>query len=139
MTNNFNVVQAREIYNSLCRNEINNNTILTEEKEALLFTKALHIQLYGPKTVFCEDNQFFISKTPTGYAVAGFCEDHYAEKHSFNVTVCKTNDIWNLSSTYISPDTKTVTNSVVLWVLLMLGCSLVGFMSYLILKAVIGF
>ena len=139
MTNNFNVVQAREIYNSLCRNEINNNTILTEEKEALLFTKALHIQLYGPKTVFCEDNQFFISKTPTGYAVAGFCSEENETKHSVNITVIKNNGLWGVASTYVSPDTKAVSSSVALWVILMMGSALIGLISYLVLKASIGF
>lgn len=139
MTNNFDIIRAREIYNSLYREEMQIGTVLTEEKEALLFAKALHMQLYGSSTVFCKDNQFFVNKTPNGYAVAGFCEDSYGTKHSFNVTVCKANGIWGLSANYVSPDTKAVTNSVALWVILMIGCSLVGLVSYLILKAIIGF
>ena len=135
----FNVVFAREIYKKLYELEYEKNSCIDVNREAILFTKALHMQLYGEKIIFCADQDFFVSKSPTGYAVAGYFIQENNVKVPFTVTVNKLDNNWSPAPTYVSPDTKSVSCSIWMWVLLMAGCSLFGLISYLILKASIGF
>lgn len=139
MINNFNVTQARNIFNNLYLEESKINPCISESREALLFTKALYIQLLNGNLDFCNDNDFYIKQTPTGYAISGFYIQNNGIRVSLNITVCKIDGQWSPSVNYIAPDTKAGTSCVTTWILLMLGCTLFGFLSYLLLKAMIGF
>ena len=85
----FNVVFAREIYKKLYELEHEKNSCIDVNREAILFAKALHMQLYGEKIIFCADQDFFVSKSPTGYAVAGYFIQENNVKVPFTVTVNK--------------------------------------------------
>ena len=135
----FNVVLAREIYKKLCELECEKNPSIDVNKEAILFTKALYIQLYGERIIFCEDKDFFVSQTPTGYAVTGYYTQANNVRVPFNITINKADNNWSPSVNYVAPDTKSVSCSIWLWLLLMAVSSLFGLISYLILKTCIGF
>ena len=135
----FNIVVAREIYKKLYELECEKNSCMNINKEAILFSKALYMQLYGERIIFCADKDFFVSQTPTGYAVAGYFIQANNIKMPFNITVNKSGNNWSPSVNYVSPDTKSVSSYIWLWLLLMAGSALFGLISYLILKASIGF
>ena len=140
MTPIFNIAEARNIYKKLYAAEIQTNPAIDEVREALLFAKALYLQSIGKENIrFCDDKEFFVSKTPTGYAVSGYYEDNIGGRIPFNVTVKKNNGIWSPSASYIAADTKSITGFVWLWILLMVGCSLFGLLSLLFMKVIIGF
>ena len=120
MTPIFNIAEARNIYKKLYAAEIQTNPAIDEVREALLFAKALYLQSIGKENIrFCDDKEFFVSKTPTGYAVSGYYEDNIGGRIPFNVTVKKNNGIWSPSASYIAADTKSITGFVWLWILLM--------------------
>ena len=120
------------------------NTPVSEDKEALLYVKSLYMRQYGESNVqFSKDSDYFISKTPTGYAIAGIFvyknSQGQLQKKPFNITVNKTNGVWSLSGKYVAPDTKSGSTFLWLWILLVIGSLLFGLVMYFIMKAVIGF
>ena len=132
------------MYNQMYRDRLLNGLEIDEAQEAILFVKAIYIQeLENQKYCFCEDCEFFVEKNLNGYSVTGYyetvCDDGNKERTPFNLTVCKKDANWALSTKYVPLDTKTGTNFIVLWILLMIGCTLFGYLSYLLLKAMIGF
>ena len=135
----FDIILAREIYKKIYELERKEDSHICEKNEAILFTKALYMQLYGEEISFCADKDFFVNQTPNGYAVTGYLTHKNGDKLPFHITVNKLDNKWSPSTNYISPDTKSVSGIVWLWLLLMVGCSLFGLISYLILKASIGF
>ncbi len=113
---------------------------LTEEQQAVLFAKILISQsAYGNGFLtFCNDNELFVSKTPTGFDVVGFYLNSYNNKIPFTITVCKIKNLWYPSKKYVSADTKSCSGSILLWVLLSLGCTLMGILMYYLMSAAIG-
>lgn len=114
-----------------------NGIDLNEKQKAILFTKSLIRQTRGNVT-FCNDNEFFASKTPTGYDVVGFYFDQQWQKTPFSITVCEQNGLWYPSKRYVAADTKSCSGSVLLWILLSLGCTLMGILMYFIISAAVG-
>ena len=116
------------------------NNCITEAREAVLFAKAMHFQQFGANNiVFCNDNEFFVSQTPTGYAVAGYYQYPNGYRASFNVTVKKQNGFWSPAASYVAPDTKSGSSFIWLWILLMFGCTMFGIIMYYVMSAAIGF
>lgn len=116
------------------------NVELSEKQQATLFAKLFVKQTTysNEDVVFCNDNEMFISKTPTGYDVVGYYKDPTGTKSPFNVTVCKINEIWYPSKRYIAADTKSCSASILLWFLLSIGCTLMGILMYYLTSASIG-
>lgn len=136
----YNIQQAQKEYNDEMILLENNGIELNEYQEAACFAKILIKQtVYSYENlVFCKDNELFISKTPTGYDVVGYYIGHKETKNPFNVTVCKVNNLWYPSKKYIAADTKSCSSSILLWVLLSLGCTLMGILMYFLMSAAIG-
>ncbi len=111
--------------------------IMTEIQQAVLFAKIL-ISQGKPNITFCSDSDLFVSKTPTGYDVVGFYFDPAYGKVPFNITVFKANNMWYLSQRYVAPDTKSCSGSILLWVLLCVGCSLMGVLMYYFISFLVG-
>ncbi len=138
---NYNVPAAQNIYLQMLSQQ---TTPLSEAQEAVLFAKALQYQdIYYPNSVyFCSDNEFYVSPNPNGYAVTGYYDTMYqngtSQRTPFSVTVRKTNGYWYPVKNYVGADTKTGSNFIITWILLMLGCTLVGLISYFALTAAIG-
>lgn len=109
-----------------------------ERLQALLFAKLLLKQTFGKSIVFCSDNEFFISKNPIGYEIAGYYSDYENSKIPFSLTVCKTSERWYPSKQYVAPDTKSCSNSLWLWLIIMLGCTLMGIIMYFLISSSVG-
>ena len=135
----YNIQQAhKEFLNELERFK-NNQIEFDEKQEAILFAKILIKQtVYLNNVLFCSDNELFISKTPTGYDVVGYYVSNQGIKKPFNITVCKINELWYPSKRYIAADTKSCSGSILLWVLISIGCSLMGILMYYLMSAAIG-
>ena len=140
---NFDLLRARgdfEYNQTLLRKQ---GIVLDEKGEALLFAKLLQLQISPDpgNTVFCNDSEFFVSLTPTGYAVAGYYTVKGANptvRHPFQLTVSKINGYWGTAAVYVAPDTKTGSNFLMTWLLLMLGCTFFGILMYFIISAAVG-
>ena len=136
----YNIQQAQKEYNEEIVLLKNSGTYLSEAQEAICFAKILIKQTtYSRENiVFCNDSEFFVSKTPTGYDVVGYYIRNIGTKNPFTVTVCKINNLWYPSKKYIAADTKSCSNSILLWVLLSLGWTLMGILMYFLMSAAIG-
>ena len=136
----YNVEQAQKEYASEMKEHTENSVAFCEKQQAALFAKILIKQTIYSKEhlVFCEDNELFVSKTPTGYDVVGFYIDHTGIKNPFSITVCKINELWYPSKRYVAADTKSCSGSILLWILLSLGCTLMGILMYYLMSAAIG-
>lgn len=134
------VQQARKEYNDEIAILKDSNIELDDNRQAALFAKILIKRTAHSNTdiMFCNDNEMFVSKTPTGYDVVGYYTDCSGTKSPFNITVCKINDIWYPSRRYIAADTHACSGTIILWILLSLGCTLVGILMYYIMSAAIG-
>lgn len=140
---NVSVSQLQETFNNEYILLKNKGIILNEEKEALLFAKILIRQrIYTNRNItYCADNEFFVSKNPAGYAVTGyytFDDDPSKKRNPFSLTVSKVNGLWYPSTEYVAADTKTGSSAIIIWILLSLGCTLMGILTYFIISAVIG-
>lgn len=139
---NYNVPAAQNIYMQMLSQY---NYPLNDSQQALLFAKALQYQngVDPSNMIFATDNEFFVSFTPTGYAVTGYYDVVYPNgmrnRVPFNVTVQKVNGMWYPSTAYVAADTKRGSNFIATWLLLMLGCGIIGLASYFVLSAIIGF
>lgn len=135
-----NLQQIYNIYNQLYAYERQFNANIDERREAVLFAKALYYHQNGSNIItFCNDNEFFVNLTPTGYSVAGYYQYQNGHRSAFNVTLKKTNGFWAPAANYVAPDTKTGSSFIWLWILLMVGCSLFGIIMYYVMSAAIGF
>ena len=140
---NFDLLRARgdfEYNQTILRKQ---GVVLDEKGEALLFAKLLQLQISpNPNdTVFCSDSEFFVSQTPTGYAVAGYYTlrgQNPSQRYPFQQTVSKQNGYWGTAAVYVAPDTKTGSNFLMTWLLLMLGCTFFGILMYFIISAAVG-
>lgn len=124
--------RVQDTYDSL----ILNYTSPTIFQEAYTFAKALLLQQHGFNITVCNEEDAFISQTPTSVAVSGFYTEAGMRK-SFSYTVAKNNGRWASSVAYQAADTKAGTNFVVLWLLIMDGCTLVGLLFYYLLNILI--
>ena len=133
------VEQAQNTYNSEFTALQSNGTVLSEPQQASLFAKILIKQTDHPNAniLFCSDSELFVSKTPTGYDVVGYYL-YNSEKKPFSITVCKINDLWYPSKRHVAADTKSCSSSIALWILLTLGCTLMGILMYYLISAAIG-
>ena len=113
---------------------------LSESQEALLFSKILVKQAdHSNKHItFCRDSEMFVSKTPTGYDVVGYYIDGEGNKSPFSLTVCKVDALWYLSQRRVAADTKSCSSYIILWVLLSVGCTLMGIIMFYLISASIG-
>jgi len=142
---NFDVVRAQKEYYQKYVALKESGTVLDESQEAILFTKILQMQtVYDIRSiVFCSDDEFYVSKTPTGYAITGFYELNSNNgtriRKPFNVTVCKNQGLWYPSVQYVAADTKSGSNFIILWILLSLGCTFMGIVMYFLISVEIGF
>lgn len=136
----YNVSQAQKEYLNKVIELKNNQIVINEKQEAILFAKILVKQtIYSNENMsFCGDNELFVSKTPTGYDVVGYYIINQGIKKPFNITVCKVNELWYPSKRYIAADTKSCSGSILLWVLLSIGCTLMGILMYYLMSAAIG-
>ena len=136
----YNIHQAQKEYSDEIRKYKENSIELNEKQQAILFAKILIKQTNysNANIVFCNDNELFVSKTPTGYDVVGFYINYQGTKNPFNLTVCKVNELWYPSKRYIAADTKSCSASILSWILLSLGCTLMGILMYYLLSAAIG-
>lgn len=136
----YDVELAQKEYLSEVAKLRNNQVELSENQSAILFTKILLKQKVCAyeNILFCGDNEFFVSKTPTGYDVVGYYISNQEIKTPFNMTVCKVDEQWYPSRRYIAADTKSCSISILLWVLLLIGCSLMGILMYYLMSAAIG-
>ena len=136
----YNVGQAQTDYYNELEYLRSRGIILDENQQAVVFAKILVRQTaYGnPNVTFCSDNELFVSKTLTGYDVVGYYIDYTGARKPFNVTVCKIENFWYPSKRYVGADTKSCSGSILLWILLMLGCSLAGILMYFIMSSAIG-
>lgn len=140
---NFDLLRARSDFQYNCTMLRNQGIVLDEKGEALLFAKLLQLQISPDpaNTTFCSDAEFYVNLTPTGYAVAGYYTlngQNPSQRHPFQITVSKNNGFWGLASAYVAPDTKTGSNFLLTWVLLMLGCTFFGILMYFIISAAVG-
>lgn len=112
---------------------------LIEEQEAIIFAKILVKQrIFNPQTItFCTDNEIFVSKSPIGYAITGYYLSE-GKKVPFQITVTKTTGLWYPSKQYVSPDTKSCSGYIGLWILISLGCTLMGILMYFLISAAVG-
>ncbi len=139
---NYNIPTAQNIYMQMLSQY---SYPLNDSQQALLFAKALQYQNGASPSniVFAADNEFFVSQTPTGYAVTGYydilSQGGVRNRVPFNVTVQKVNGMWYPSSNYVAADTKSGSNFIATWILLSVGCGIIGLASYFILSAIIGF
>ncbi len=135
----YNIQQAQyEYYSEISR--LNQAGIfLNESQEAVIFAKILVRQTtYSNEYItFCTDNEMYVSKTPTGYDVVGYYIDNRGTRQPFNTTVCKVNGQWYPAKRYVAADTKSCSSVIVLWILLMLGCSVGGVLMYYFISAMI--
>ena len=136
----YNVGQAQTDYYNEPEYLRSRGIILEEKQQAVVFAKILVRQsAYGnPVITFCNDNELFVSKTLTGYDVVGYYIDNTGARNPFNVTVCKIENFWYPSQRYVAADTKSCSSSILLWILLMIGCSLAGIFMYFIMSSAIG-
>lgn len=141
----FNVPHAQQTYGQMYQAHCAQFGVPNEATEAILFAKALQLQnVYAPNGVrFCSDREFFVAPNPAGYAVTGYCEVQAANgawnRVPFNFSICKQSGLWYPTAKYVGADTKAGTNFLIIWLLLMLGCTLIGLLSYYIMSAAIGF
>ncbi|MBQ2940992.1 MAG: hypothetical protein IJD97_02020 [Clostridia bacterium] len=136
----YEVQQVQKKYGDQIAILKNSNVELNEKQQATLFAKLLVKQTtYSDEDiVFCDDNELFISKTPTGCDVVGYYKTSAGTKSPFNVTVCKINGIWYPSKRYVAADTKSCSSYIFLWFLISLGCTLMGILMYYLISASIG-
>lgn len=111
---------------------------LHEEQEAIIFAKILiRQQIYNSHMItFCRDNEIFVSKSPAGYAITGYYLSE-GKKIPFQITVCKINGLWYPAKQYDAPDTKSCSGYIGLWVLISLGCTLMGIVMYFLISAAV--
>lgn len=136
---NYDIARAQSdfAYNvNLLRNQ---GIVLDERGEALLFAKLLQLQVSPDptNTVFGSDAEFFVSQSPTGYAVAGYYTLR-GQRCPFQVNLSKNSGLWTMGNAYVAPDTKTGSNFLLTWLLLMLGCTVFGILMYFIISAAVG-
>ncbi len=133
----MNITKAQEDFKQ--RYSQHNAGSLSENTEAILFAKLLIEQqiLIPENAKFCSDSEIFVTKSPAGYTVVGYYL--YENKRTpFKITVCKINGLWYPSKEYVSPDTKSCSGYIGLWILISLGCTLVGIISYFLISAAVG-
>ena len=139
---NYNIQAAQNAYMQLLSQY---SVPLNDSQQALLFAKALQYQnvAYPANIYFAPDNEFFISDTPTGYAVSGYYDIVYPDtsrnRIPFTVTVNKFNGMWYPASTYVAADTKSGSSFLISWLLIMAGCGIIGLATYFVISAIIGF
>lgn len=134
------IQQAQNEFSREIASRTNNGISLSDDQKAILFAEILIKQTIYPQgnVTFCNDNECFVSKTPTGYDVVGFYWDYEGKKKPFNLTVCHDNDLWYPSKRYVAADTKSCSGSILLWILISLGCTLMGILMYFIISAAVG-
>lgn len=136
----YNVQNAQKEYSEKITEFKENGIELSESQQAIIFAKMLVKQtVYSvADTEFCNDNEIYVSKTPTGYDVVGYYIDYLGKRCPFNITVCKINELWYPSRRYIAADTKSCSGYILLWILISLGCTLMGILMYFLMSAAIG-
>ena len=136
----YNVRQAQEEYARTIKTFKQDRNEPEEGQQAICFAKILIRQTVYPKegVVFCRDNELFLSKTPAGYDVVGYFIDASGAKRPFSVSVCKINGLWYPAKQYVAPDTKSCSASILLWILLSIGCTLMGILMYYLISVSIG-
>ena len=114
-----------------------NSIELTEPQQASLFSKIL-IKQHNVNIRFCENEDLYISRTPNGYDIVGYYMNSTDKKIPFSISVCKINDLWYPSKRYIAADTHSCSSHILLWLLISLGCTLMGILMYFLMSAAIG-
>lgn len=138
---NFDLNRARNDFEYNCTLLRNQGILLDEKGQALLFAKLLQLQTSPDpaNTVFCSDQEFFVTQMPTGYAVAGYYTlGNQPQRIPFQINVSKATGLWSTANAYVAPDTKTGSNFLLTWLLLMLGCTAFGLLMYFIISAAVG-
>lgn len=137
----FDVVKAQEEFTREYSNLRNSVEGIDDTQEAILFAKILLKQktYTNENIIFCSDNEFYVAKNPAGFAITGYytlgCS---SKKIPFNITVCKYHGLWYPSKEYVAADTKSCSGSILIWILLSLGCTLMGILMYFLISAAIG-
>lgn len=119
----------------------NDGVNVTIEQEALLFSKELIKQELKCPVKFCADHEFFIAKTPLGFEITGYYTTPNGTepiKKPFVIAVQKQDGVWLPTRRYIAPDNRACSTSILLWVLLMLGCTLGGILITCLIYASMG-
>ncbi len=134
---NYNIAMAQQNYAAEEFYYNQNGIVLTEQQQAVSFAKILIRQNNG-NVVFCNDRELFVSKTPAGYDVVGYFIDAFNVKKPFNITVNKVNNLWYPAKRYVAADTKAGSNYILIFILISIGCSLMGLLSYFLISAFVG-
>jgi hypothetical protein len=119
-------------------NELASAGVMIDEKtEAVLFAKAYQLSaLRNPASArFCSDAEIFVSNSPTGYNVSGYVDSDMG-RTPFSHVVKKENGYWVPSVRHVAPDTKTGSNFIKTWVLLMAVCFGVGILMTILLSLI---
>ena len=111
---------------------------LTESQCAAIFAKILVKQTNPRIIAFCDEGDMYISKTPVGYDVVGFYINSFQQKTPFSVSVTQQNGAWFPAQKYVASDTKSCSSYIWLWVLLCVGCALMGMLMSFLISAAIG-
>lgn len=111
---------------------------MDESQVAVLYAKILIQQTNRNISSFCADNELYIAKNPSGYAITGYYLDGSGKRVPFQLTVCNQNGAWYPAKNYVAADTKSGSNFILLWLLLMLGCTAFGIIMYFIISAAVG-
>ena len=134
----YNIPQAqKELYDWYKARQAE-GTMVQESQVAAAFAKILIRQTNRNVASFCADNELYIAKNPTGYAVTGYYLDGASKKVPFQISVCNQNGAWQPARKYVAADTKSGSSFILLWVLLCLGCTLMGVVMYFIISAMVG-
>ena len=135
---NYNIPQAqKELYDAYMAQK-QQGIVLNESQLAALYAKILIRQTNRDAVTFCADNELFIAKNPVGYAITGYSLDANGKKMPFQITVCNQDGAWRPAKDYVAADTKRGSNFILLWILLMAGCTIFGLIMYFIISAAVG-
>ena len=135
---NYNVPQAqKELYDAYVAKRQQGVT-LDEPQVAAMFAKILVRQTSRNVASFCADKELYIAKNPTGYEVTGYYLDGSGKRVPFQMPVCNKEGAWYPAKKYVGADTKTGSNFLLMWILLMAGCTIFGLIMYFIISAAVG-
>lgn len=138
---NYNIQKAQADFQVQLQKALEEGPV-SEGKEAFIYAKELVKQqiFNADRAVFCEEREAYVSNTPTGYAVTGYYTLPGEDKRNpFQLTVCKQNGFWYPSRQHVGADTKSCSGYIWLWILISVGCTLMGLLMYYLISAAIGF
>ena len=134
----YNIPQAQKDLYDWYMAKQGEGVAVQEPQAAAMFAKLLIRQTSRNLVSFCADNELYIAKNPSGYAVTGYYLDGSGKRAPFQITVCNKDGAWYPARNYVAADTKSGSSFILLWVLLCLGCTAMGIIMYFIISAAVG-